>query len=146
MVGRIWVVGGVIGCGVAQGFGGGVTFSNRAAFEAAVGSVKRYNFETSSGFPLAPAAISSVDGGFLQFSSSGGAASLDLYGGAGNQALTGRTNNQVDRLAPVTIIPSSGQRAMGFDILDLGAQNMEGAFITGSGHTDRPASPYMVVG
>ena len=132
-------------CAISQGFGAGTTFSDRAAFEAAIGNVRRYNLETSSGFPAAPAAISSVPDGFLQLSSSGGAASLDLYGGGGNQALTGRSNNQVDRLAPVTIIPSGAQVAMGFDILDLGAQNSEAAVITVSDNTDRPVSPFHVV-
>ena len=57
MVRRITVCAGVVlACAVSQGFGAGVTFSDRAAFEAAVGNVRRYNFETSSGFPLAPAA------------------------------------------------------------------------------------------
>jgi len=122
----------------------GVVFTDRAAFEAAVGSVRGFDFEKSSGFAQAPAAISSAGGGFLQFDSSGGAASLDLYGAGGNQALTGRTANAVDRNAPVVIIPAGAQFAMGFDILDLGSPGAEGAFITVGDNTDRPVSPFMV--
>ena len=128
----------------AESPGAGITFSNRAAFEAALSGVRRYNFETSNGFPSAPAAITSVDDNFLQFTSTVRAASLDLYGAGGNQALTGRINGQVDRSAPVTIITSEGMFAMGFDILDLGAQGVEGAFITVLDNTDRPVSPILV--
>jgi len=122
----------------------GVTFSNRAAFEAAIGAHQTYTFDPANGFATAPAPISSVDGGFLQFSSNGGAASLDTYGAAGNQALTGRLNNQVDRAAAVTIIPGGHQNAIGFDILDLGADGVEGAYILVSDNTDRPVSPFLV--
>src|SRR5436853_4955110 len=84
----------------------GVVYSNRVAFEAAILSHKTYTFDVADGFPAAPAPISSVDGGLLQFSSNGGAASLDTYGATPNQALTGRNNNRVDRNADLTITPS----------------------------------------
>ena len=128
----------------AEALAAGVTFSNRAAFEAAIGSHKTYTFDVADGFAAAPAPISSVDGGILQFSSNDGPASLDAYGAAGNQALTGRLNNQVDRTASVNIIPAGHQNAIGFDILDLGADGVEGAYILVSDNTDRPISPFLV--
>jgi hypothetical protein len=122
----------------------GVVYSNRAAFEAAILSHKTYTFDTASGFPAAPAAISSVDGGLLQFSSNGGAASLDIYGAAGNQALTGRSSNQVDRSATLTMTPSAHQNAIGFDILDLGSPIAEAATIVVSDASDRPVVPFQI--
>jgi hypothetical protein len=145
MVGRIWFIV-VVFCGLVIGraWAAGVTFSDRAAFEAAIGAHRTYTFDPVNGFATAPAPISSVDGGFLQLSSNGGAASLDTYGAAGNQALTGRSNNQVDRTASVSIIPAGHQNAIGFDILDLGANGVEGAYILVSDNTDRPVSPFLV--
>ncbi|HEV8378711.1 MAG TPA: hypothetical protein VGP99_07660, partial [Tepidisphaeraceae bacterium] len=125
-------------------WGAGTVFSDRAAFEAAVGSVKRYSFDPADGFATAPAPIPSVDGGFLQFTSNGGPASLDAYGAAPNQALTGRLNNQVDRSAPFSIIPAGHQNAIGFDILDLGSPAAEAASILISDNTDRFISPIQI--
>src|SRR4051812_18348219 len=125
-------------------FAAGVTYNNRAAFEAAIGSHKIYTFDTANGFAAAPAPISSVDGGFLLFSSNGGPASLDIYGAAGNQALTGRSNNQVDRSAGLTITPSGHQNAMGFDILDLGSPIAEAATIVVNDPSDRPVVPFQI--
>ena len=122
----------------------GVAYSNRAAFEAAVGAHKTYSFDVANGFPAAPAAISSVDGGLLQFSSNGGPASLDSYGAPGNQALTGRTGNQVDRNAALSITPSGHQNAIGFDILDLGSPIAEAATIVVSDASDRPVVPFNI--
>jgi len=125
-------------------FAAGATYNNRAAFEAAIGSHKMYSFDTANGFPPAPAPISSVDGGFLLFSSNEGPASLDIYGAAGNQALTGRSNNQVDRSAALTITPSEHQNAIGFDILDLGSPIAEAATITVNDASDRPVVPFQI--
>jgi len=145
MVGRIIGLAGLIIGGIAGTAGAaGVTFSDRAAFEAAVGSVRRYSFDPANGFAAAPAPISSVDGGFLQFSSSGGPASLDAYGAAGNQALTGRNNNQVDRSALLSITPAGHQNAIGFDILDLGSPVAEATTIVINDSSDRPVVPFQI--
>lgn len=133
----------VLAC-AGQIWAAGVTFSDRAAFEAASGAHKIYTFDPANGFAIAPAAISSVDGGFLQFSSNGGPASLDVYGAAGNQALTGRTNNQVDRSALLSILPSGHQAAIGFDILDLGSPAAEAVSIVVGDATDRPVVPFQI--
>ena len=122
----------------------GVVYSNRGAFEAAIGAHKTYSFDVAGGFPPAPAPISSVDGGLLQFSSNAGPASLDSYGAAGNQALTGRSNNQVDRNALLTITPAGHQNAIGFDILDLGNPIAEAATIVVNDATDRPVVPFNI--
>src|SRR5688572_10066956 len=98
----------------------GVVFTDRAAFEAAMGAHRTYSFDTADGFPAAPAAIQTFDGQFPQFASTDLAASIDSYGTGGNQALTGRANNQVSREAPLRIIPGFDTTAIGFDILDLG--------------------------
>ena len=134
----------VVGLAIGSTWAAGITFSDRAAFEATLSSPRRYSFDPADGFATAPAPISSVDGGFLQFSSNGGPASLDNYGAAGNQALTGRSNNQVDRSAVFSIIPAGHQNAIGFDILDLGTNGVEGAYILISDNTDRPVSPFLV--
>jgi len=134
----------VVGWVIASACGAGITFSDRAAFEAAIVSPRRYSFDPADGFATAPATISSVDGGFLQFSSNGGPASLDAYGAAGNQALTGRANNQVDRTALFSIIPAGHQTAIGFDILDLGSPVAESASIVINDNTDRAVFPYHV--
>jgi hypothetical protein len=145
MAGRVFIVVIVLGSWVAgETWAAGIAFSDRAAFEAALGSVKKYSFDPINGFATAPAPISSVDGGFLQFSSNGGPASLDSYGVAGNQALTGRLGNQIDRTAIVSILPSGHQNAIGFDILDLGSPAAEAATILISDATDRPVVPFHV--
>jgi len=133
-----------VGWAIGSAWAAGITFSDRAAFEAAIVSPRRYTFNPADGFATAPAPISSVDGGFLQFSSNGGPASLDAYGTAGNQALTGRTNNQVDRTAVFSIIPAAHQTAIGFDILDLGSPVAESASIVVNDNTDRAVFPYHV--
>jgi len=132
----------VVGWAVGSAWAAGITFSDRAAFEAAIVSPRRFTFDPADGFAMAPAPISSVDGGFLQFSSNNGPASLDTYGATGNQALTGRSGNQVDRTAIFSIIPAGHQNAIGFDILDLGSPVAESAFIVISDNTDRPVIPY----
>src|SRR4051812_4937871 len=141
---KIWVAASIVAWMVGPLWAAGTTFSNRAAFEAAVGSVKRYSFDPANGFATAPAPISSVDGGFLQFSSNGGPASLDAYGAAGNQALTGRNGNQVDRSASLSITPSGHQNAIGFDILDLSSPTAEVATILVNDSSDRPVIPFQI--
>jgi hypothetical protein len=134
----------VVGWAIGSACAAGITFSDRAAFEAAIASPRRYSFDPANGFATAPAPISSVDGGFLQFSSNGGPASLDTFGAVGNQALTGRANSQVNRSAIVTITPAGHQNAIGFDILDLGSSTAEAATIVINDNTDRPVVPYQV--
>jgi hypothetical protein len=121
----------------------GITFNNRAAFEAAIGSHRTLTFEPADGFPVAPAPIMFLDGVFPQASSNGGPASLDIYG-AGNQALTGRLNDLLNRSTVVTIAPAPGTLAMGFDILDLGAPVAEQATISISDGSDRISFPFHV--
>ena len=134
----------VVGWAIGSAWAAGITFSDRAAFEAALSSPRRYSFDPADGFANAPAPISGVDAGFLQFSSNGGPASLDTYGAAGNQALTGRANNQVDRAALFSIIPAGHQNSIGFDILDLSSPGAESASIVINDNTDRLVFPYHV--
>jgi hypothetical protein len=122
----------------------GVTFSDRAAFQAAIGPHKIYTFDPADGFPLAPAPIQFLGGPFPQVSSNGGPASLDTYGPSPNQALTGRSNNQVDRAAILTIFPAPAQHAIGFDILDLGSPGAESATIVINDGSDRLVVPYHI--
>src|SRR6266568_1793618 len=145
MAGRIFLITSALVAAICQPiWGAGVTFSNRAAFDAAIGAHKIYSFDPADGFATAPAPISSVDGGFLQFSSNGGPASLDAYGAAGNQALTGRSNNQGDRTAALSITPAGHQNAIGFDILDLGSPIAEAATIVVTDASDRPVVPFQI--
>src|SRR4051794_22810003 len=99
----------------------GVVYSDRGAFEAAVGAHKTYSFDTPDGFAAAPAPIQFIDGVFPQLSSNGGPAMLDTYGSPGNQALTGRLNGQLNRSTSVSVYVAPFQNAIGFEILDLGA-------------------------
>ncbi|HEV8290527.1 MAG TPA: hypothetical protein VGP94_01325 [Tepidisphaeraceae bacterium] len=145
MVGKTVCIGIVLGGFLpAAAMAAGVVYSNRAAFEAAIGPRKTYTFEVSDGFASAPAPITFVDTPFPRASSNGGPASLDLYGPGGNQALTGRSNNQVDRTATLTITPAPLQNAIGFDILDLGSPIAEATTIVVNDATDRPVVPYQI--
>ena len=119
----------------------GVVYSDRAAFEAAVGAHKTYSFDVADGFPAAPAPIRFIDGTFPQLSSNGEPASLDTFGAAGNQALTGRLNNQTERSTIVSIYVSPLENAIGFDILDLGSSLGEVATIVVNDGSDRLVSP-----
>jgi hypothetical protein len=125
----------------AEALAAGVTFSNRAAFEAAMGPHKTYTFDVADGFPAAPSPIMFVDGTFPQLASNGGPAYLDSYGAPGNQALTGRLNNQLDRSTILSIFLAPGQDAIGFDILDLGAPAAEAATIVVNDGSDRLTIP-----
>ncbi len=144
MVGRaLLILVAVLGCAATSVLGTETTYSARPAFQSAVGSSRKYSFDTADGFPAAPAPISSVDNGFLQFSSGGGPASIDsqlLLGN--NQVLTGRASNQVNRSVPFSIVPSFGQTAIGFDIYNLGPA--ETASIVVSDNSDRPPVVYHV--
>ena len=75
-------------------------YTDRATFEAAAaaGGVKRFDFETSSGFAAAPASISPFDGGRVSVLSTRGnsdvliPATLQVHpAGTANQVLTGVT-------------------------------------------------------
>jgi hypothetical protein len=122
----------------------GVVYSDRAAFEAAVGPHKTYTFDVAEGFPPAPAPIMFVDGTFPQLTSNGGPASLDVYGPAGNQALTGRLNDQLNRSTLVSIFVEPSQNVIGFDILDLGSALGEVATIVVNDGSDRLTIPYHI--
>lgn len=128
----------------AAAMAAGVVYSDRAAFEAAIGAHKTYSFDVADGFPAAPAPIMFIDGTFPQLSSNGGPATLDIYGAAGNQALTGRLNNQPDRFTIVSIYVAPFQNAIGFDLLDLSGQLGEVATIVVNDGSDRLVAPIHV--
>jgi hypothetical protein len=101
-------------------FGAFVEYNDRAAFDAAVPGVVTFDFETSSGFPLAEAPLDSI-GATIDLSTSGGDSTVTLseYGNGFGQAIGGRTNDEVDNFAAVVVAFSAPYYAVGFDDLDL---------------------------
>lgn len=101
-------------------FGAFVEYNDRAAFEAAVPGVVTFDFETSSGFPLAQAPLDSI-GATIDLSTSGGDSTVTVseYGNGFGQAIGGRLNDNVDNFLAVVIAFSAPYYAVGFDDLDL---------------------------
>lgn len=101
-------------------FGAYVEYSDRATFEAAVPGVVTFDFETSSGFPLAPAPLDSINA-TIDLSTSGGDSTVSVsnYGNGFGQAIGGRVNDAVDNFEAAVIAFSAPYYAVGFDDLDL---------------------------
>jgi hypothetical protein len=97
-----------------------VEFSDRAVFEATVPGVVTFDFETGSGFPLAPAPLDGI-GATIDLSTSGGDSVVRLqnFGQGFGQAIGGSSGGGIDNFLPVVITFSAPYFAVGFDDLDL---------------------------
>ena len=108
---------------------GDTVYTERASFLDNVTDPVAYDFETASGFPAAPAAITSFGGGQVQSGSVGGAAFVSTFN-APNQALTGGLNGVRDSFQAVHLVFAQPVYGVGFDDLDLTGQLTEVAVIT----------------
>jgi hypothetical protein len=123
-------------------------FETRQAWQAAIagqGILRSYDFEPPSGFPVAPAPISSFDAGHILFSSESQPATLQLYPPASsNQALTGHTDIAGLSATPFSIEFDPPIVAVGFDLLDLLPPGTEVASISVTGPGRGPTILYSV--
>jgi hypothetical protein len=118
----------------SSAFAASVQYDLRPTFEAALSSFVVYDFETASGFPLAEAPISGFAAGTVQTGSTGGPAFIRLYDENGtlpatNQALEGSSRPPEglpvgDAFQPIQIVFKDAQHAVGFEDLDLGADEV----------------------
>jgi hypothetical protein len=101
-------------------FGAVVEYNDRAAFEAALPGIVTFDFETASGFPLAPGPLDSINA-TIDLSTSGGDSTVSLsdYGNGFGQAIGGRAGDDVDNFLAVAVAFSAPYYAVGFDDLDL---------------------------
>jgi hypothetical protein len=97
-----------------------IEFFDRATFNATVPGVVTFDFETGSGFPLAPAALDFIDAS-IDLSTSGGDSVVQLqsYGLGFGQAIGGSSSGGIDNFLPVVVTFSAPYFAVGFDDLDL---------------------------
>lgn len=101
-------------------FGAFIEYSDRATFEAAVPGVVTFDFETTSGFPLAEAPLDFIDA-TIDLSTSGGDSVVTLsdYGNGFGQAIGGRVGGVIDNFEAVVVSFGAPYFAVGFDDLDL---------------------------
>jgi Divergent InlB B-repeat domain len=105
----------------SSAFGASTTFTNRAAFLGAVVSPTTFDFEVASGFPEAPASLTSLAGGEVLLSTDEDvtAATLHDFGFGFGQAIAGRSRGRVDAFKALRMTFTAPTFAVGFDDLDL---------------------------
>jgi hypothetical protein len=128
----------------------GDVYTNRSAWQAAIagqGVQSRYDFEVSSGFPTAPAQLTSFDGGRVTLISEDEKATLAAFpAGSGNQVLSGHLVEGDTPLPsrPLRMTFNPPLVAMGFDILELMPEGTEVAIISVTGPGRAPTHFYPV--
>lgn len=96
-----------------------IEFSDRATFNATVPGVVTFDFETTSGFPAAPAPLDAIDA-TIDLSTPGGDSVVQIQNfGSFGQAIGGSNNGAIDNFLPVAITFNAPYFALGFDDLDL---------------------------
>src|SRR4029078_422249 len=90
-----------------------------AVFNATVPGVVTFDFETGSGFPLAPAPLDFIDAS-IDLSTSGGDSVVRLqdFANGFGQAIGGSSGGGINNFLPVVITFSAPYFAVGFDALD----------------------------
>jgi hypothetical protein len=117
----------------------GTVFTDRAAFNGAAGGAgKVFDFDPTSGFPLATASINSLDSGRVEVLSSPiinptfGPGVLHVYPpGTANQVLTGGAASGIPAADELILrfAPGAMPTALGFDIVDLKKPDVEVASV-----------------
>jgi hypothetical protein len=127
-----------------------VTYTDRATFLASVSGETNYDFEVGSGFPAAPASLTSFAGGSVLLSTDGGdpAAALQPFAsGSFGQAIGGQAGGEVNNFKALRLTLAVPMFAMGFDDLDLtglGGVPDELAIINVEYSNGAPAEQYSV--
>lgn len=114
-----------------------IEFNDRATFEATVPGLTTFDFETGSGFPAAPSTVDVINA-TIDLSTSGGDSfvSLSDYGNGFGQAIGGSSGGAVDNFSAVVVVFSAPYYAVGFDNLDLTANEFAIVnLVTASGTT-----------
>ena len=97
-----------------------IEYSDRIAFESAVSGIVSFDFETTSGFPAAPAQLDIIDA-TIDLSTSGGdsAVYVQSYGAGWGQGIGGSVSDEINNFTAVVVAFSAPYYAVGFDNLDL---------------------------
>jgi hypothetical protein len=95
-------------------------FSDRAAVNAAVPGVNVFDFETTSGYPSAPAALDFINA-TIDLGTPGGDSVVRVqnFGNGFGQSIGGSSGGQIDNFRPVVITFSAPYYAVGLDDVDL---------------------------